>query len=163
GGGRGAVAGHCSATSPSGGPGALPPKGALPPPPGWRPPPLEDLTFQREDESKSLTLSLTPPPNLRPGVFTLRVAAGAAGQKREGALVVIDYPHIRPRAVTHPSTAEIRVARISLPALTRVGYVRGASDRVPEALQAVGVPIELLGPDSLARGDLSRYDAIVVG
>jgi len=44
-----------------------------------------------------------------------------------------------------------------------VGYVRGASDRVPEALQAVGVPIELLGPDTLARGDLSRYDAIVVG
>ena len=102
-------------------------------------------------------------PNLRPGVFTLRVAAGAAGQKREGALVVIDYPHIRPRAVAHPSTAEIRVARISVPALTRVGYVRGASDRVPEALQAVGVPIELLGPDSLARGDLSRFDAIVVG
>jgi len=41
--------------------------------------------------------------------------------------------------------------------------VRGASDRVPEALQAVGVPIELLGPDTLARGDLSRYDAIVIG
>src|SRR2546425_9768916 len=59
--------------------------------------------------------------------------------------------------------AELRAARISLPALTRVGYVRGASDRVPEALQAVGVPIELLGPDTLARGDLSRYDAIVIG
>src|SRR3989449_5730268 len=41
--------------------------------------------------------------------------------------------------------------------------VRGASDRVPEALQAVGVPVELLGPDTLARGDLSRYDAIVIG
>ena len=41
--------------------------------------------------------------------------------------------------------------------------MRGASDRVPEALQAVGVPIELLGSDTLARGDLSRYDAIVIG
>jgi hypothetical protein len=41
--------------------------------------------------------------------------------------------------------------------------VRGASDRVPEAVAAVGVPIELVGPDSLARGDLSRYDAIVIG
>src|SRR5207248_1930755 len=81
----------------------------------------------------------------------------------EGALAIIDYPHIRPRAVSHPSTAEVRVARITLPALSRVGYVRGASDRVPEALQAVGVPIELLGPDTLARGDLSRYDAIVIG
>ena len=34
---------------------------------------------------------------------------------------------------------------------------------MPEALQAVGVPIELLGADTLARGDLSHYDAIVVG
>ncbi|HEY6853556.1 MAG TPA: hypothetical protein VI139_04865, partial [Gemmatimonadales bacterium] len=54
-------------------------------------------------------------------------------------------------------------ARIALPQLTRVGYVRGAADRVPEALAAVGVPVELLGPDSLERGDLSRYDAIVIG
>lgn len=44
-----------------------------------------------------------------------------------------------------------------------MGYVRGASDRVPEELQAVGVPIEILGADTLARGDLSHYDAIVIG
>src|SRR5207248_5781651 len=54
----------------------------------------------------------------------------------------IDYSHIRPRAVVHRSTAEIRVARIALPPLARVGYVRGASDRVPEALQAVADPGE---------------------
>lgn len=41
--------------------------------------------------------------------------------------------------------------------------MRGAADRVPEALLAVGVPLEVLSPDSLARGDLSRYDAVVVG
>src|SRR5439155_1262443 len=113
--------------------------------------------------SKSLTFSLAPPPNARPGVVVLRAGAVAAGRRSEGALVLIDYPHIRPRAVVHASTAEIRVARISLPTLTRVGYVRGASDRVPEALQAAGVPVELLGADTLARGDLARYDAIVVG
>ena len=41
--------------------------------------------------------------------------------------------------------------------------MRGAADRVPEELAAVGVPVELLGPDTLARGDLARYDAIVIG
>jgi len=147
------------------------------PPPGWTvvPPPPESLSFQREDEAKSLTVSVAPPPQgARPGVYELRAAAvtgraggaggaGGAGARSEGALTVIDYPHIRPRPVAHPSTAELRAAAISLPARTRVGYVRGASDRVPEALQAVGVPVELLGPDTLARGDLSRYDAIVIG
>src|SRR5207247_1138440 len=133
------------------------------PPAGWTGPPATELAFQREDEAKSLTVVLAPPPNPRPGMLAWHAAAVAAGRKSEGARAVIDYPHIRPRAVVHRSAAEVRVARVALPALARVGYVRGASDRVPEALQAVGVPIELLGPDTLARGDLSHYDAIVIG
>jgi len=97
-------------------------------------------------------------------VYELKAAAlGGGRQRSDGALVLIDYPHIRPRAVVHASTAELRAARISLPALDTRRLRAGASDRVPEALQAVGVPIELLGPDTLARGDLSRYDAIVIG
>ncbi len=133
------------------------------PPSGWAPVAPESLSFQREDEAKSLTVAVALPPDARPGSYALEAAAVTRGDRSEGALVMIDYPHIRPRPVAHPATAELRVARIALPALTRVGYVRGASDRVPEALQAVGVPVELLGPDSLARGDLSRYDAIVIG
>ena len=133
------------------------------PPRGWTTLSPESLSFQREDESKSLTVTLALPAVVRPGVYQLKAAAVAGGERSEGALTLIDYPHIRPRATVHASTAELRAARIALPALTRVGYVRGASDRVPEALQAVGVPIELLGPDTLARGDLSRYDAVVIG
>ncbi len=134
-------------------------------PVGWPPVPAESLAFGREDETKSITVALSPPlQRLVPGAYDLRaVAVGADGRKNEGALQVIDYPHIRPRAAVQGSVARIRAAPIALPALSHVGYVRGASDRVPEALQAVGVPIEMLGPDSLARGDLSRYDAIVIG
>ena len=133
------------------------------PPRGWTTLSPESLSFQREDESKSVTVTLALPGVVRPGIYQLNAAALAGGQRSEGALRLIDYPHIRPRAAVHSSTAELRAARIALPALARVGYVRGASDRVPEALQAVGVPIELLSPDTLARGDLSRYDAIVIG
>src|SRR5207244_7360682 len=137
---------------------------ALTAPPGWMTLRPDSLSFEREDESKSLSITITPPAAVRPGAYELKAAALGGGRERsDGARVLIDYPHILPRAVDHVSTAELRAARISLPALTRVGYVRGASDRVPEALQAVGVPIELLGPDTLARGDLSRYDAIVIG
>ncbi len=137
---------------------------ALTTPPGWTTLRPDSLSFEREDESKSLSITLAPPASVRPGEYELKAAALAGGRDRsDGALALIDYPHIRPRAVVHASTAELRAARIALPTLARVGYVRGASDRVPEALQAVGVPIELLGPDTLARGDLSRYDAIVIG
>jgi LmbE family N-acetylglucosaminyl deacetylase len=134
-------------------------------PRGWPPVPAESVAFGREDETRSVTVALSPPAQrLAPGAYELRAAAiGGDGRRHEGALQVIDYPHIRPRAMVQGSTVQIRAAQIALPALSRVGYVRGAADRVPEALLAVGVPVELLGPDSLARGDLSRYDAIVIG
>ncbi|HEX4574460.1 MAG TPA: NEW3 domain-containing protein, partial [Gemmatimonadales bacterium] len=132
-------------------------------PTGWAALPPESLSFQREDETKSRTVTVALPAGARPGVYTLEAAALTGGGRSEGALTIIDFPHIRPRPVVHPSTAELHAARIALPALTRVGYVRGASDRVPEALAGVGVPVILLDADTLARGDLSRYDAIVIG
>jgi LmbE family N-acetylglucosaminyl deacetylase len=133
-------------------------------PRGWAPVPAETLLFAREDEMRMVSIAVTPPGNMPAGSYTVRVtAADPSGGRADGALVVIDYPHIRPRPVVHASTIEVRAARIALPSLTRVGYVRGASDRVPEALGAVGLPIELLSADSLARGDLSRFDAVVIG
>ena len=129
------------------------------PPTGWPTISPESLSFTREDETKSVVVNVAPPAadSLKPGTYDVRAGGGS------GWLEVIDYPHIRPRALTKPSVAQIRAARLALPALSHVGYVRGAADRVPEALLAVGVPIELIGPDSLARGDLSHFDAIVIG
>jgi len=126
-------------------------------PTGWPAVSPESLAFAREDETRSVVVSLAAPAtdSLKPGTYDVRA--------ENGWLEIIDYPHIRPRALTKPSVAQIRAARVALPALSHVGYVRGAADRVPEALLAVGVPVELISADSLARGDLSRYDAIVIG
>ena len=126
-------------------------------PTGWPTVSPESLAFSKEDETRSVVVSLAPPAtdSLKPVTYDLRAGSGW--------LEIIDYPHIRPRALTKPSVAQIRTARVALPALSHVGYVRGAADRVPEALLAVGVPVELISGDSLARGDLSHYDAIVIG
>ena len=135
-------------------------------PTGWPPVSAESLAFTREDETKSVVVMVAPPAvdSIKTGAFDLRAGAiGTDGRRYDGSLEIIDYPHIRPRALTRRSVAQIRAARVALPALSQVGYVRGAADRVPEALLAVGVPLELIGADSLARGDLSRYDAIVIG
>lgn len=130
----------------------------------WAPVRPESLSFAREDEERSATFTVQLPPAASVGEFTLKASVtGADGRVSEGALSIIDYPHIRPRPSVHPSTVEIRVARMLLPGLARVGYIRGASDRVPEALLEVGVPVVMLDADSLERGDLSRFDAIVVG
>ena len=109
---------------------------------------------------------LPPPPGEVVSVGSNEVTARARmdGERAvDRALRVVSYPHIRPQVVPVPATSRVSRFDLALPALGRVGYVRGASDRVPEVLAAVGVPVELLGGDDLDRGDLSGFDAIVVG
>jgi hypothetical protein len=57
----------------------------------------------------------------------------------------------------------IRLLDVELPELRSVGYVRGASDRVPDILLELGVPLELVPAEALATTDLSRFDVVVVG
>jgi LmbE family N-acetylglucosaminyl deacetylase len=134
------------------------------PPPGW--PAVAPLAFELAEDSTSATVkvSLEPPAELGPGRFPVQVRAVTDdGRRFEGAVPLVDYEHIRPTPLPAPSRLEVAVADIALPPLDRVGYVRGASDRVPEFLQEIGVPIELLSARSLLHDDLNAFDAIVVG
>jgi LmbE family N-acetylglucosaminyl deacetylase len=132
-------------------------------PAGWPVAEPRPFVLDGEDARRSLTFEVRLPAGLRPGRYDLRVVARVGTAQYEGASVAVDYPHIRP--VVHTSKAMVRVeaAELVLPRLRRVGYVRGASDLVPEALLAVGVPLTLLTPSALERGDLSAYDVIIVG
>jgi LmbE family N-acetylglucosaminyl deacetylase len=115
-------------------------------------------------EDQTLDLAVVPPTPLAAGRYSLKLAAVAEdGQRFDLAVPVIDYPHIRPTPKPEPAAVALSAADIKLPPLKRVGYVRGASDRVPEFLRQAGVPLDLLGPKDLAEGDLGRYDAIILG
>jgi hypothetical protein len=137
-------------------------------PPGWPavpPRPFALATAGTEGATASWTVRLAPPAGLAPGDLAVRAAAvvdGAPGAL-DLAVPVLDYPHIRPTPYPDPATVAIAATDLDLPPLSRVGYVRGAADRVPELLAAVGVPIEVLDRATLADGDLAVYDAIVVG
>jgi len=130
----------------------------------WPAVPPQPFVIAADGEQAALEVPLTPPRNLPPGQTILRIAAVLEdGARFDLAVPVIDYPHIRPTPEREPAAVDVRAFDLALPPLKRVGYVRGASDRVPEFLRQAGVPLELLGPGELADGDLSRYDAIVVG
>jgi LmbE family N-acetylglucosaminyl deacetylase len=133
-------------------------------PKGWPPVPAQRFGFSREDERETFEFDVKPPARLRPGSAEIRaVARDANGALYDLGVFTVDYPHIRPRAYTRPASATLHLAPLVLPRLARVGYVRGAADRVPEALSDVGVPLTLLTPEMLDRGNLNRFDAIVVG
>jgi LmbE family N-acetylglucosaminyl deacetylase len=131
---------------------------------GWPAPAAVPFTLARAGDSRVVTLDLARPPAVRHATTSVRAVARTQDGREFGQGVeMIEYPHIRPTPYVREAAATVRVAPMALPRLARVGYVRGASDRVPEALRDFGIPIVLLSPQDLAEGDLSRFDAIVVG
>jgi hypothetical protein len=46
---------------------------------------------------------------------------------------------------------------------SKIGYINGAGDLMPEALRQVGYDVHQLSQNEIENGDLSGYDAIVVG
>lgn len=131
---------------------------------GWPPSEAASFRLERPGDSRVVTLALARPAGVARSATTVRAVARVPGGARFSDHVrLLEYPHIRPTPYLEPASAAVRVTPIALPPVRRVGYVRGASDRVPEALEQVGLPLELLGPATLAEGDLDRFDAIVIG
>lgn len=131
---------------------------------GWPDPAPQQFAFVRSGETKVFTFVLQRPPGIREASLVVRaVAAGDDGREFTAGVALVDYPHIRATPWVRPAASPVRVAPIALPAISRLGYVRGAADRVPEALAQIGLPVELLDPAQLAESDLGRYDVIVVG
>jgi hypothetical protein len=133
-------------------------------PAGWPRVRPQGFTLAQEDERETYAFEVRPPAAPIQGTVPLRaVATDAGGHRYATGLVTVDYPHIRPRSLVRPAAATVRMAPLRLPPLARLGYVRGAADRVPEALAEIGLPVTLLDAAALQRGDLARFDAIVVG
>jgi LmbE family N-acetylglucosaminyl deacetylase len=130
-------------------------------PAGWKvDPPTRHFDLSGAGEQTTATFELTPP------------AAGARGQLRAIARVGIRdidtgtetllYSHF-PAQTLFP-VAEASLVRADIKNLSKnVGYVMGAGDEVPGSLRQIGCEVTLLSPEDMARGDLSRFDAIVTG
>ena len=133
-------------------------------PAGWSEPPPQAFNFGPGEASAPFEFAVAPPRAVASEPLHLRaVAEDAEGRRYETGVYTIEYPHIRSRTYTTASAAQVHVAALALPRLAHVGYIRGAADRIPEALAGAGLTVELLDAATIARGDLSRYDAIVVG
>jgi LmbE family N-acetylglucosaminyl deacetylase len=133
-------------------------------PSGW--PAIAPIPFSTSGRGDRhyFEISLKPPSPFPAGRGAVRITAVSDDGTRSASSVrVLDYPHIPPTPMADEASVDLVAADIRLPPPKWVGYVRGASDRVPEALAAIGVPLEVLDAKTLQSGDLSRFEAIVVG
>jgi len=133
-------------------------------PEGWTStPPQQTLTFAREDESLTVRFQVKPAPGTAPGEFHVRAIASAGAQTFDRGYEVIEYPHIRRYHIYDAADTTLKVIDVRTPSSLLIGYIMGVGDQVPPAIEQLGAHVQMITPDDLAWGDLSRFDAIVTG
>ena len=87
-----------------------------------------------------------------------------ASDSRHGGAILrsINYDHIP--AITYFKEAALTVKSIDLKtANKKIGYIIGAGDKVPEALEQMGYEVTLLTEKELSRNTLGQFDEIIAG
>ena len=75
----------------------------------------------------------------------------------------VNYTHIEPGYVLVPAQLSVSVVSVEVAPNLTVGYVPGVGDPIPEALDTLGVPTEVIDDTMLQFGNLEAFDTIVVG
>src|SRR5262245_33927592 len=132
-------------------------------PQGWTStPPDAPFTLRANGDQTSTPFVVTAPARRTPGRFEISAEATVSSATFSRDVQVIAYPHIQTHRLYWPATATTQVFDLKV-APIKVGYIMGSGDQVADAIRRMGVDVTLLDGDTLATGDLSRFDTIVVG
>ena len=131
-------------------------------PTGWTSDPAEAQFHLAANSSRDVTFTLHPA-ELDGNAYEIHAVAQIGNDVFREGFTTIGYPGLRPYYLYRPSTYRLRAVDVKIPSGLRVGYIMGTGDDVPEALAEIGIHPELLSATDLATGDLSGFDAIVVG
>ena len=106
-------------------------------------------------------LTVTPPQKLTAGKFTITAYAKRGEEKFSTSLQPL--PSMPTLLWSEPAQCVVHAFDVNVPENLRVGYISAESEPVPEALERLGIKVEMLDAAALNFSDLSKFDAIVVG
>ncbi len=137
-------------------------------PRGWKAGAAVPLKFDGAGDHYA-RLTVTPPQRVAKGNFKIaayveRPANRARGEKAEKFTTSLEpLPTLPTQLWSEPALCAVHVFDVIVPENLRVGYVTAESEPVPEALQRLGIHVEMLDAVALAFRDLSPFNAIVIG
>ncbi|MBN1569931.1 MAG: PIG-L family deacetylase [Acidobacteria bacterium] len=133
-------------------------------PEGWRSEPGElDFSLSRKGETFSAKFMLQSQSETKPGSYQVKAIATAGGKTYQRGYDVISYPENWTRHLYRPSQSIIERFDISVAPNLAVGYIAGAGDEIPAALERLGIKPRILSANDLAFGDLSGFSTIITG
>jgi hypothetical protein len=129
-------------------------------PEGWKASEAKDVKFSGKGDEQQATFTITPP--AKDSVATFRAEVQVGDKTLHKGIVDLDYAHIPAQRILGDSVAKVVRADIKHNG-TRVGYIMGPGDDIPNILRQVGYEVTLLTDADLDRGEFGQYDAIVAG
>lgn len=119
-----------------------------------------ELTFDGIGDQYA-KFAVTAPAKLDPGDFTITAYAKRGDETFSTSLEPL--PSMPSILWSEPAQCVVHAFDINVPPHLRVGYISAEGEPIPGALKRLGIDVEMLDATTLNFGDLSRYDAIVVG
>jgi LmbE family N-acetylglucosaminyl deacetylase len=130
-------------------------------PAGWKAP-QQEFSMTKDDEDETLKFHVTPS-RIEEKPYTITAVATYGGREYKDGYHMAGYSGLRPYALYRASTYRATGVDVKVAPGLNVGYIVGAGDDVPQSLANLGINIHFLSAGDLAGGDLSKFDAIVLG
>ena len=129
-------------------------------PSGWKSSDAAEVKFDGIGD-RYAKLHVTPPAQLSEGNATLTAYAKRGEEKFTTSIEPL--PSMPTLLWEEPARCVVHSFEIEVPKNLHIGYITAESEPVPDALKMLGIHVDMLDPATLAFGDLSKYDAIVIG
>ncbi len=133
-------------------------------PAGWKVnPESAAFTNKAKNDEWEQDFSVTPTGSQsQTGVLEAQVSVNGDKEVYNKGILSIRYNHIPNITIFPPAQAKLLQLDLRITG-KKIGYINGAGDLVPDALRQVGYEVHELNENQILNGDLSGYDAIVVG
>ncbi|HKD05718.1 MAG TPA: PIG-L family deacetylase [Bryobacteraceae bacterium] len=132
-------------------------------PTGWRSEPAEaPFSMARDGEDRVISFSVIPA-GLSPETYKISATAEYQGHQYAEGYRMAGYPGVRNYPFYSPATYRATAVDVKTVSGLRLGYLPGTGDEVPRAIENLGYQVRVLAATDLTQGDLSSYDAIVLG
>jgi LmbE family N-acetylglucosaminyl deacetylase len=126
-------------------------------------PAARQFVLSRKGETFTANFRVQIPAETKAGNYPVEAVATSDGKEFRRGYQVVSYPENWTRNIYRPARSTLEVFKIETPGDLTVGYIMGAGDDIPGALEQLGIEVEQLSSSDLAFGDLNRFSVIVTG
>jgi hypothetical protein len=132
-------------------------------PEGWSCTPATiDFSTAKDGDEQDLAFEIHPN-GVRVQPYTIEALAEYNGQQFAEGYRMVGYSGLRPYPYYRQATYRTTGVDLRMPDGLKVGYIMGTGDDVPSSLEELGLHVNFLSAQDVESGNLSGYDAIVVG